>query len=193
MIMATENSEQSRRDRSDSDEQITKRCRVNDEKSDVLISTVPTAKGSTLTCLVNWVGWHENNRKNDPRGYLDIVAGTRLTFNRDPLMLGGDKLGVNIVAASGICSGDHLGHIATKWTTPRSDLKWGHYISALMDGDKNRLPDTLVDLELEQHLTFAGVTDEKSTHRPTGSMIKVIITSTYLDKQNMTMVVVERT
>ena len=118
-----ENSEQSKRERSDSDEQIMKRCRVNDERSDVLLLTVPTTKASTLTCLVNWVGWHQYNHRRDPRGYLDIIAGTLLIFNRNTSLLGEDKLGVNIFAASGICSGDHLGHIATKWTTPRRELQ----------------------------------------------------------------------
>jgi hypothetical protein len=138
-----------------------------------------------LTCKVNLVGLHELNGKNDVefgRGYIKLDKGTRLSFNRDARLFGkDDSLAVNVIVESGQWKGEHVGHIATIWTEGSRHLMWGHILSALMDGDDNRLPDYLQGCRVDEILTFQGECAQPSTHAAKGSWIYVHIHTTSTD------------
>ena len=164
---------------------------AGDRLTTVVVPTPDTGR-FVVTAVVIWVGWFTFNDVRKTQS-IDILAGTSLSFNRNPRLFGTvgdgqkriDPLAVNIVAASGSCAGMHLGHIATVKTAPVQNKMWAHFFSALMDGDSTRLPKNLQDLSIEKHLTFSGTTLEKSTHRATGSKIAVHITSSSLHEETM--------
>ena len=168
------------------DEPDRKRRCVTMPQSCKPISQVPLPV-VVVTAVVILVGWHSLNPRNE--GHIDIPSGTEVVLNTDPLLFCGDKHAVNVVVASGTYEGRHLGHIATHCTAPIKNLMWGHFFSALINGDCERLPEELCGLGIEKYLTFSGTMLEKSTHHPKGSKVAVEITSNSLTEQTMEMVV----
>jgi hypothetical protein len=129
-----------------------------------------------LSVTLQLVGLHAVNNARDVRirGRIELLPGSPVVFNRDPSLFQLDNLAVNVLAASGRWENGLLGHLATHCTCPIPDMFWGHFVSAIMDGDYSRLPQGLQVPEIRL-VRFEGQTKSKTTHRPEGSDLTVFV------------------
>jgi hypothetical protein len=127
-----------------------------------------------LRCEVLLVGLHAINDGADVKknGRIECSAGTTLEFSRQPRFFQIDPKCVNVFASSGAMTGRLLGHLCVDYAEPM-DRK--HAISAIMDGDVGTLPAELHGYDLRNIVRFSGSLIQKTTHRPTGSLMAIVL------------------